>query len=102
MTHKKLVDSLFFNPKENPFKEKKATLNLDMVEATINQITAEINEQRISNKDVIKTFKRKKQEKDLAYAEGFNNGLKATLLMLRRLKSDILWKQLTLNNNENE
>ena len=99
---KELIDSLFFNPKENPFIEKKTTLNLDMVEATINQITAEINEQRLANKESMKELEKNNKLKDLRFAQGFDNGLKASLLMLRRLKSDILWKQLTLNNKENE
>ena len=99
---KELINSLFFNPKENPFKDKKSTLNLDMVEATINQVIAEINEQKKHNKQVISTYSDTHKRQELAYAQGYNSGLKTALIMLRRLKSDILWKQLTLNNNENE
>ena len=73
-----------------------------MVKATINQLIAELNEQRMRNKELIKVYKQEKDLTDLAITEGVNKGLEIALIHLSKLNADILWKQLNLNINEND
>jgi hypothetical protein len=94
-----LITSLFFNPKE---ELKTRVLNADMVKATINQLIAELNEQRMRNKELIKVYKQENDLNDLAITEGVNKGLEIALIHLSKLNADILWKQLNLNINEND
>jgi len=94
-----LISSLFFNPKE---ELKTRLLNADMVEATINQLIAELKEQEMRNKELIKVYKQEKEITDLAITEGVNKGLQIALIHLRKLNADILWKQINMNINEND
>jgi hypothetical protein len=94
-----LITSLFFNPKE---ELKTRVLNADMVKATINQLIAELNEQRMRNKELIKVYKQENDLNDLAITEGVNKGLEIALIHLSKLNADILWKQINLNINEND
>ena len=48
-----LISSLFFNPKE---ELKTRVLNADIVEATINQLIAELKEQEMRNAELIKVY----------------------------------------------
>ena len=50
---KDLINSLFFNPKE---ELKTRFLNADMVEATINQLIAELKEQKNRNAELIDLY----------------------------------------------
>ena len=93
-----LINSLFFNPKE---ELKTRVLNADMVEATINQLIAELKEQEIRNTELIKVYKQENDFIDLALTEGVNKGLQIAILNLRKLNADILWKQINMN-NEND
>jgi capsule polysaccharide export protein KpsE/RkpR len=93
---KALINSLFFNPTENPFKMEKATLNADMVEATINQLIAEINENLMRLQGKLKQFP------DSNLIHGEIKGLKTALNSLRRLNSSITWKQVELNARKND
>tara|TARA_R100000781_G_C4045224_1_gene115442 strand:- start:200 stop:496 length:297 start_codon:yes stop_codon:yes gene_type:complete len=92
-----LINSLFFNPKE---ELKTRFLNADMVEVTINQLIAELKEQKMRNEELIKVYKQEKEWNDLAFTEGVNKGLEISILNLRKLYADILWKQINLNINE--
>ena len=92
-----LINSLFFNPKE---ELKTRFLNADMVEVTINQLIAELKEQKMRNEELIKVYKQEKEWNDLALTEGVNKGLEISILNLRKLYADILWKQINLNINE--
>ena len=92
-----LINSLFFNPKE---ELKTRFLNADMVEVTINQLIAELKEQEMRNDELIKVYKQEKEWNDLAFTEGVNKGLEISILNLRKLYADILWKQINLNINE--
>ena len=92
-----LINSLFFNPKE---ELKTRFLNADMVEVTINQLIAELKEQEMRNEELIKVYKQEKEWNDLAITEGVNKGLQISILNLRKLYADILWKQINLNINE--
>lgn len=94
-----LIKSLFFNPKE---ELKTRLLNADMVEATINQLIAELKEQEIRNSELIKVYKQENDFNDLAITEGVNKGLQIALIHLRKLNADILWKQINMNINEND
>ena len=94
-----LINSLFFNPKE---ELKARHLNADMVEATINQLIAELKEQEMRNAELIKVYEQEKDFIDLALTQGVNKGLEISLIHLRKLNADILWKQLNMNNNEND
>ena len=94
-----LIKSLFFNPKE---ELKTRLLNADMVEATINQLIAELKEQEIRNSELIKVYKQENDFNDLAITEGVNKGLQIALIYLRKLNADILWKQINMNINEND
>ena len=94
-----LISNLFFNPKE---ELKTRTLNADMVEATINQLIAELKEQEMRNKELIKVYKQENDLTDLAITEGVNKGLQIAILNLRKLNADILWKQINMNINEND
>jgi len=94
-----LISSLFFNHKE---ELKKRLLNADMVEATINQLMAELTEQQMRNDELIKVYKQENDINDLAITEGVNKGLQIAIIHLRRLYADILWKQINLNINEND
>jgi len=94
-----LISSLFFNPKE---ELKTRTLNADMVEATINQLIAELKEQEMRNAELIKVYKQENDLTDLAITEGVNKGLQIALIHLRKLNADILFKQINLNINEND
>tara|TARA_Y100000052_G_scaffold24979_1_gene28039 strand:+ start:30 stop:326 length:297 start_codon:yes stop_codon:yes gene_type:complete len=94
-----LISSLFFNPKE---ELKTKLLNADMVEATINQLIAELKEQEMRNKELIKVYKQENDLSDLAITEGVNKGLQIAILNLRKLNADILWKQINMNINEND
>jgi len=94
-----LISSLFFNPKE---ELKTKTLNADMVEATINQLIAELKEQEMRNKELIKVYEQENDLTDLAITEGVNKGLQIAILNLRKLNADILWKQINMNINEND
>jgi len=94
-----LISSLFFNPKE---ELKTRLLNADMVEATINQLIAELNQQKIRNSELIKVYKQENDFDDLAITEGVNKGLQIALIHLRKLNADILWKQINMNINEND
>ena len=94
-----LISSLFFNPKE---ELKTKTLNADMVEATINQLIAELKEQEMRNDELIKVYKQENDLSDLAITEGVNKGLQIAILNLRKLNADILWKQINMNINEND
>ena len=96
---KDLINSLFFNPKE---ELKTRVLNADMVEATINQLIAELKEQEVRNAELIKVYEQEKDFADLAITEGVNKGLQIALIRLRKLNAAILWKQLNMNINENE
>ena len=94
---------LFFQKKEQDTKT--ASLKAEMVEATINQIVAELKAQQEKNAESIKHYNSVKAETnriDLAFAEGTNTGLRISLMHLRRLYSDLLWKQLSLNLIEDE
>jgi hypothetical protein len=93
-----LISSLFFNPKE---ELKTRVLNADMVEATINQLIAELKEQEMRNDELIKVYKQENDLTDLAITEGVNKGLQMALIHLRKLNADILWKQINMN-NEND
>ena len=93
-----LINSLFFNPKE---ELKTRVLNADMVEATINQLIAELKEQEMRNAELIKVYKQENDLTDLAITEGVNKGLQIAILNLRKLNADILWKQINMN-NEND
>tara|TARA_Y100000114_G_scaffold84270_1_gene77792 strand:- start:234 stop:530 length:297 start_codon:yes stop_codon:yes gene_type:complete len=93
------ISSLFFNPKE---ELKTRLLNADMVEATINQLIAELKEQEIRNSELIKVYKQENDFNDLAITEGVNKGLQIALIHLRKLNADILWKQINMNINEND
>ena len=93
------ISSLFFNPKE---ELKTRLLNADMVEATINQLIAELKEQEIRNSELIKVYKQENDFNDLAITEGVNKGLQIALIHLRKLNTDILWKQINMNINEND
>ncbi len=94
-----LINSLFFNPKE---ELKTRVLNADMVEATINQLIAELKEQEIRNTELIKVYEQEKDFADLALTQGVNKGLQIAILNLRKLNADILWKQININTNEND
>ena len=94
-----LISSLFFNPKE---ELKTKLLNADMVEATINQLIAELKEQEMRNKELIKVYEQENDLTDLAITEGVNKGLQIAILNLRKLNADILWKQINMNINEND
>lgn len=94
-----LISSLFFNDKE---ELKKRLFNADMVEATINQLMAELTEQQMRNDELIKVYKQENDINDLAITEGVNKGLQIAIIHLRRLYADILWKQINLNINEND
>ena len=94
-----LISNLFFNPKE---ELKTKILNADMVEATINQLIAELKEQEMRNKELIKVYEQEKDFDDLAITEGVNKGLQIAILNLRKLNADILWKQINMNINEND
>ena len=94
-----LINSLFFNPKE---ELKTRLLNADMVEATINQLIAELKEQEMRNAELIKVYKQENDLTDLAITEGVNKGLQISLIHLRKLSADILWKQINMNINEND
>lgn len=94
-----LISSLFFNPKE---ELKTRVLNADMVEATINQLIAELKEQEMRNAELIKVYKQENDLTDLAITEGVNKGLQIALIHLRKLNADILWKQINMNINEND
>ena len=94
-----LISSLFFNPKE---ELKTRLLNADMVEATINQLIAELNQQKITISELIKVYKQENDFNDLAITEGVNKGLQIALIHLRKLNTDILWKQINMNINEND
>jgi hypothetical protein len=94
-----LISSLFFNPKE---ELKTRLLNADMVEATINQLIAELKEQEMRNAELIKVYKQENEITDLAVTEGVNKGLQIALIYLRKLNADILWKQINMNINEND
>ena len=94
-----LISSLFLNPKE---ELKTRTLNADMVEATINQLIAELKEQEMRNKELIKVYKQENDLTDLAITEGVNKGLQIAILNLRKLNADILWKQINMNINEKD
>ena len=96
---KDLINSLFFNPKE---ELKTRLLNADMVEATINQLIAELKEQEIRNAELIKVYQQESDFDDLALTEGVNKGLQIAIIHLRKLNADILWKQLNFNINEND
>tara|TARA_Y100001973_G_C5174934_1_gene321293 strand:- start:952 stop:1248 length:297 start_codon:yes stop_codon:yes gene_type:complete len=96
---KDLINSLFFNPKE---ELKTRFLNADMVEATINQLIAELKEQKTRNAELIDLYNKEKNFDELAITEGVNKGLQIALIHLRKLNSDILWKQLNMKNNEND
>lgn len=89
-----LISSLFFNPKE---ELKTKTLNADIVEATINQLIAELKEQEMRNAELIKVYKQEGDLTDLAITEGVNKGLQISLIYLRRLNADIIFKQLNVN-----
>lgn len=91
-----LISSLFFNPKE---ELKTKTLNADIVEATINQLIAELKEQEMRNAELIKVYKQEGDLTDLAITEGVNKGLQIALIHLRKLKADIIFKQLNVNLN---
>jgi len=73
-----------------------------MVEATINQLIAELKEQEIRNSELIKVYKQENDFNDLAITEGVNKGLQIALIHLRKLNADILWKQINMNINEND
>ena len=94
-----LINSLFFNPKE---ELKTRVLNADIVEATINQLIAELKEQEMRNAELIKVYEQEKDFTDLALTEGVNKGLQIAILNLRKLNADILWKQININTNEND
>lgn len=94
-----LISSLFFNPKE---ELKTRLLNADMVEATINQLIAELKQQEIRNSELLKVYKQENDLTDLAITEGVNKGLQIALIHLRKLNADILWKQVNMNINEND
>lgn len=96
---KDLINSLFFNPKE---ELKTRLLNADMVQATINQLIAELKEQEMRNAELIKVYEQEKDFTDIAITEGVNKGLQIALIHLRKLNADILWKQINLNINEND
>ena len=89
-----LISSLFFNPKE---ELKTKTLNADIVEATINQLIAELKEQEMRNAELIKVYKQEGDLADLAITEGVNKGLQIALINLRKLNADIIFKQLNIN-----
>ena len=89
-----LISSLFFNPKE---ELKTKTLNADIVEATINQLIAELKEQEMRNAELIKVYKQEGDLTDLAITEGVNKGLQISLIYLRKLNADIIFKQLNVN-----
>ena len=89
-----LISSLFFNPKE---ELKTKTLNADIVEATINQLIAELKEQEMRNTELIKVYKQEGDLADLAITEGVNKGLQIAAIHLRRLNADIIFKQLNIN-----
>ena len=93
---KALLDSLFFNPTENPFKMKKSTFNADMVEATINQLIAELRENLIDLQGQLKRF----PDSNLIKAE--MKGLNTAINRLRMLHSSIMWKQVELNSRDND
>ena len=96
---KDLINSLFFNPKE---ELKTRLLNADMVQATINQLIAELKEQEMRNAELIKVYEQEKDFTDIAITEGVNKGLQIALIHLRKLNADILWKQINLNINETD
>ena len=96
---KDLINSLFFNPKE---ELKTRLLNADMVEATINQLIAELKEQEIRNAELIKVYQQERDFDDLDLTAGVNKGLQIAIIHLRKLNADILWKQLNFNINEND
>jgi len=52
------------------------------------------------NEELIKVYKQEKEWNDLAFTEGVNKGLEISILNLRKLYADILWKQINLNINE--
>ena len=54
------------------------------------------------NAELIKVYEQEKDFTDLAITEGVNKGLQISLIHLRKLNADILWKQLNLNTNEND
>ena len=89
-----LISSLFFNPKE---ELKTKTLNADIVEATINQLIAELKEQEMRNAELIKVYKQEGDLTDLAITEGVNKGIQISLIHLRKLNADIIFKQLNIN-----
>ena len=93
----KLLDSFFLNlGKEIKSKE----LNADLVEATINQYKAEIKEQIIALEELSKVHKQENQLISQAFAEGQKQSLEKSILLLRKLYTDIMWKQLNINMNE--
>ena len=98
---KTLIDGLFFNPKSELTQET-AYLKADMVEATINQIKSELDEQIKFNKEIITLHKQAKDEKAEALTEGVNKGITIALMQLRRLYPDLLWKQLSLKTSDHE
>ena len=94
---KKLLDNFFLNlGKEIKSKE----LNAELVEATINQYKAEIKEQIIALEELSKVHKQENQLISQAFAEGQKQSLEKSILLLRKLHTDILWKQLNINMNE--
>ena len=94
---KKLLDSFFLNlGKEIKSKE----LNAELVEATINQYKAELKEQIIALEELSKVHRQENQLISQAFAEGQKQSLEKSILLLRKLYTDILWKQLNLNLNE--
>ena len=98
---KTLIDSLFFNPKDE-LTQPTAYLKADMVEATINQVKCELTEQIKFNKETIKLHKKAKDVNSEAFAEGVNKGISIALYQMRRLYPDLLWKQLSLKTQEDE
>tara|TARA_R100000963_G_C4562878_1_gene51008 strand:+ start:94 stop:375 length:282 start_codon:yes stop_codon:yes gene_type:complete len=76
--------------------KKELSLNDDMVEATINQLVAELNQQVTINKEMISAHRDNKDDVSEAFAEGVNKGLSIALIHLRKLHSDLIWKQLSL------
>ena len=76
--------------------KKELCLNDEMVQATINQLVAELNQQITTNNDSISAYRKARDTNSEAIAEGVNKGLSIALMHLRRLHSDLIWKQLSL------
>ena len=91
--NKRTLESFFLNEEVSP----KTNLNADMVEATINQLIAELKEQEIRNEELILAHKSASNSLEQIKVECVNKGLRIALTHLRKLNADIVWKQLSLN-----